>query len=84
MVDAEGAGHFYDNVSMILDGHTNLEHNLPVATYYDDLLQLFKNSTHVEHADADRHFRRAVRRELYLPAPAAVEGKQGPHLSSPA
>lgn len=45
MVDAEGAGHFYDNVSMILDGHTNLEHNLPVATYYDDLLQLFRNST---------------------------------------
>ncbi len=44
MVDAEGAGHFYDNVSMILDGYTNLEHNLPVATYYDDLLQLFKNS----------------------------------------
>ncbi len=29
---------------MILDGHTNLEHNMPVATYYDDLLQLFKNS----------------------------------------
>ncbi|MBL8266983.1 amidohydrolase family protein [Steroidobacter sp.] len=45
MVDAEGAGHFYDNVSMILDGHTNLEHNLPVATYYDDLLQLFKASS---------------------------------------
>lgn len=44
MVDAEGAGHFYDNVAMILDGHTNLEHNLPVATYYDDLLQLFKAS----------------------------------------
>ncbi len=45
MVDAEGAGHFYDNVSMILDGHTNLEHNLPVANYYDDLLQLFKASS---------------------------------------
>ncbi len=45
MVDAEGAGHFYDNVSMILDGTTNLEHNLPVATYYDDLLQLFKNAS---------------------------------------
>ncbi|WBX86299.1 amidohydrolase family protein [Sphingosinicella microcystinivorans] len=44
MVDAEGAGHFYDNVSMILDGYTNLEHNLPVATYYDDLLQLFRNA----------------------------------------
>jgi formylglycine-generating enzyme required for sulfatase activity/Tol biopolymer transport system component len=45
MVDAEGAGHYYDNVTMILDGYTNLEHNLPVATYYDDLLQLFRNST---------------------------------------
>jgi Tol biopolymer transport system component len=45
MVDAEGAGHFYDNVSMILDGTTNLEHNLPVATYYDDLLQLFKSAS---------------------------------------
>jgi len=44
MVDAEGAGHFYDNVAMILDGYTNLEHNLPVATYYDDLLQLFRHS----------------------------------------
>lgn len=44
MVDMEGAGHFYDNVASILDGHTNLEHNLPVATYYDDLLQLFRHS----------------------------------------
>ncbi len=40
-VDLEGAGHFYDNVTALLDGYTNLEHNLPVATYYDDLLQLF-------------------------------------------
>lgn len=44
MVDLEGAGHFYDNVTAILDGYTNLEHNLPVATYYDDVLQLFRNS----------------------------------------
>ncbi|MEP0314961.1 MAG: amidohydrolase family protein [Hyphomonas sp.] len=40
MVDGEGAGQFYTNIGMILDGHTNLEHNLPVATYYDDLQQL--------------------------------------------
>lgn len=40
MVDAEGESHFYNNISMILDGHTNLEHNLPVQTYYDDLIQL--------------------------------------------
>jgi Tol biopolymer transport system component len=40
MVDGEGAGQFYTNIGMLLDGHTNLEHNLPVATYYDDLQQL--------------------------------------------
>jgi len=45
MVDLEGAGHFYDNVNSILDGYTNLEHNLPVATYYDDLLQLFAHTS---------------------------------------
>jgi Tol biopolymer transport system component len=36
----EGETHFYNNISMILDGHTNLEHNLPVATLYDDVVQL--------------------------------------------
>ncbi|MEM7101120.1 MAG: amidohydrolase family protein [Pseudomonadota bacterium] len=41
MVDGEGAGAFYDNISMVLDGHTNIEHNLPVPTYHDDLIQLF-------------------------------------------
>lgn len=41
MVDGEGAGAFYDIISMVLDGHTNIEHNLPVPTYHDDLLQLF-------------------------------------------
>jgi len=40
MVDGEGESHFYNNISMILDGHTNLEHNLPVQTYYSDLIQL--------------------------------------------
>lgn len=40
MVDAEGESHFYFGITMVLDGHTNLEHNLPVANYYDDLVQL--------------------------------------------
>ncbi|MFD0856187.1 amidohydrolase family protein, partial [Actinomadura adrarensis] len=40
----EGETHFYNNISMILDGHTNLEHNLPVATYYDDVVQLFAHA----------------------------------------
>ncbi|GAA3099641.1 Tol biopolymer transport system component [Kribbella aluminosa] len=40
----EGETHFYNNVSMVLDGHTNLEHNFPVATIYDDVVQLVKSS----------------------------------------
>ena len=31
---------FYNNITMLLDGHTNLEHNLPLANFYDDLVQL--------------------------------------------
>jgi Tol biopolymer transport system component len=44
MVDVEGEGHFYNGITMILDGHTNLEHNLPVARYYDDVVQLMSRS----------------------------------------
>jgi Tol biopolymer transport system component len=40
MVDVEGESQFYNNITMLLDGHTNLEHNLPLAHYYDDLVQL--------------------------------------------
>jgi hypothetical protein len=39
-VVVEGENHFYNQVTMILDGHTNLEHNLPLANYYDDVVQL--------------------------------------------
>ena len=41
MVDVEGESHFYNNLGMLLDGHACLEHNLPVANYYDDLISLF-------------------------------------------
>ncbi len=40
MVTPEGEGHYYNNVSMILDGHVSIEHNIPLANYYDDLIQL--------------------------------------------
>ncbi len=40
MVTPEGEGNFYNNVSMVLDGHTSIEHNIPLASYYEDLLQL--------------------------------------------
>ncbi len=45
LVDVEGESHFQNNVSMVLDGHTNLEHNLPIATYYDDVVQLMAHGT---------------------------------------
>jgi Tol biopolymer transport system component len=40
MVDVEGESQFYNNITHILDGHSNLEHNLPVANYYDDVVRL--------------------------------------------
>ena len=40
----EGGSFFYHNTAMILDGHTTIEHNLPVATLYDDIVQLWKNA----------------------------------------
>jgi len=40
----EGGSTFYHNLSMILDGHTGIEHNLPVATLYKDVIQLWAAS----------------------------------------
>lgn len=40
----EGGSFLYHNIAMIMDGHTTIEHNLPVATLYDDVVQLWKNS----------------------------------------
>ncbi|HEY0356067.1 MAG TPA: amidohydrolase family protein, partial [Flavisolibacter sp.] len=40
----EGGSFFYHNLSMILDGHTTIEHNMPVASLYNDVIQLWKNS----------------------------------------
>ena len=40
----EGGSFFFHNLSMIMDGHTTIEHNIPVAPLYDDVIQLWKNS----------------------------------------
>ena len=45
MVDVEGEGQFYTMLTAILDGHTGLEHNFPVANCYDDIVQLMKAGT---------------------------------------
>lgn len=45
MVYPEGGSTFYHNLTMILDGHTSVEHNLPVAPLYNDVIQLWAAST---------------------------------------
>ena len=40
----EGGSTFYHNMSMIMDGHTGIEHNIPVAPVYKDVNELWKTS----------------------------------------
>jgi len=40
----EGGSFFFHNTSMILDGHTTIEHNMPIAVLQDDIMQLWKRS----------------------------------------
>ena len=40
----EGGSNFYSNMSMIFDGHTGIEHNIPVNPVYKDVISLWKNS----------------------------------------
>jgi len=40
----EGGSTFFHNMSMIMDGHTGIEHNIPVAPVYKDVLTLWGNS----------------------------------------
>jgi Tol biopolymer transport system component/dihydroorotase-like cyclic amidohydrolase len=38
-VAVEGESHFYNNITMVLDGNSSLEHNFPLATIYGDVVQ---------------------------------------------
>ena len=40
----EGGSTFTHNMSMILDGHTGIEHNVPIYPLYRDVLTLWENS----------------------------------------
>lgn len=42
MVVPEGGGKFQQNMSFLVDGHTGLEHNIPIARAYDDVTQLWR------------------------------------------
>jgi hypothetical protein len=40
----EGGSTFTHNMSMILDGHTGIEHNVPIYPLYNDVLTLWEAS----------------------------------------
>jgi len=41
MVVPEGGSFFFHNLSMILDGHTGIEHTIPIAPIYNDVTSLW-------------------------------------------
>lgn len=45
MVVPEGGSFFFHNMSMILDGHTGVEHNIPVVPLYKDVRELWSASS---------------------------------------
>ncbi|MGH2568152.1 MAG: amidohydrolase family protein, partial [Bacteroidota bacterium] len=44
MVVPEGGSTFFWNMSMVLDGHTGIEHTIPIAPLYNDVVQLISKS----------------------------------------
>ncbi len=44
LVVPEGGSTFFHNMTMIVDGHTGVEHNIPVAPVYKDIHTLWGNS----------------------------------------
>ena len=44
IVVPEGGSFFYHNLTMVADGHTGVEHNLPVAPLYDDVIQFWRQT----------------------------------------
>ncbi len=44
MVVPEGGSLFEHNMTMVVDGHTGVEHSIPVANIYSDVLQLWSKS----------------------------------------
>ena len=37
----EGGSHFFHNMTMVIDGHTGIEHNIPVAPLYQDVIKFW-------------------------------------------
>lgn len=41
LVVPEGGSFFYHNMTQVIDGHTSIEHNIPVAPLYNDVIKLW-------------------------------------------
>jgi Tol biopolymer transport system component/imidazolonepropionase-like amidohydrolase len=47
LVVPEGGSFFNHNMTQVVDGHTGVEHNIPVATLYDDVIEMWsRTKTH--------------------------------------
>ncbi len=44
MVVPEGGGKFHHNMNQIVDGHTSIEHSLPLENLYDDVIQMWSQT----------------------------------------
>ena len=44
IVVAEGGSNFHMDMSMVADGNTSIEHNIPVEMIYEDVLQMFSQT----------------------------------------
>lgn len=40
----EGGSTFYHNMTMVIDGHTGIEHNIPIAPVYKDIKEIWSKS----------------------------------------
>ena len=72
----EGGSLFLHNMTMVIDGHTTVEHAVPVARVYDDVVQLWSQTKVGLHAHVQRGIRRSgasttgTRRPRYGPMSA--------------
>jgi imidazolonepropionase-like amidohydrolase/Tol biopolymer transport system component len=44
LVVPEGGSHFSHNMTMVQDGHTGVEHNIPVAPLYSDVIEMWRRT----------------------------------------
>ncbi|MFK7844870.1 MAG: amidohydrolase family protein [Rhodothermales bacterium] len=45
MVVPEGGSTFFTNINQVIDGHTSIEHNVPVAPLYKDVIETWRHTS---------------------------------------